>query len=264
MARVLRAGRWRIVTGRVAVAAVAFAALAAPATIWAGACDDQLGEAARVTGRYVAAGQLYAQTFVFAVVVDCHGMQEIVTVQRPTGNLPVCARDQPVEVVGKLVWNRALVDGHYEINGPSKVVCGHPAPAKPAAVASQDTPPAVPAVPSPPTKPQRPETGGLASSAWIGRYHDNRGTGEISLTLVRGFSAVSGIWKARTGGGGPFTGTLESDARRLQFRMESLAPECPGILQGAGELTDNSLVGTYGGQDCEGSVTDGQLELRMR
>jgi len=244
--------------------ALAFLILVTPTATWAGACDDQLREAARVTGRYIAAGQPYAQAFVFAVLVECHGMQELVTVQRPTGNLPVCARDQPVEVVGKIVWNRALVDGHYEINSPSKVTCVSLAHAEPKAVAPGESSPPASAVPSPTPEPRRAEATGPVSSVWTGRYHDSRGTGEVSVTLVRGISAVSGIWRVRTGGGGSLTGTLESGGRRLQFRMENLAPECPGTLQGVGELTDDTLTATYGGQDCEGAVTDGRLELHVR
>jgi hypothetical protein len=59
-------------------------------------------------------------------------------------------------------------------------------------------------------------------------------------------------------------GTLEGDGRRLQFQMENLAPECPGTFQGIAELGDKTLVGTYGGRDCQGPVTDGRLELRVQ
>jgi hypothetical protein len=112
-----------------------------PAPIWAGACDDKLGETVQATGAYVATRQTYGQAFVFAMRLDCHGQQELVTVQRSTGNLPVCSPDQPVEVMGTLLWNRALVDGHYEINNPSKVVCVPRAQAGSRAEAPRATPP---------------------------------------------------------------------------------------------------------------------------
>jgi hypothetical protein len=50
----------------------------------------------------------------------------------------------------------------------------------------------------------------------------------------------------------------------MQFRMENLAPECPGTFQGVAELGGSTLVGTYSGRDCEGAVTDGHLDLRAR
>jgi hypothetical protein len=255
-----RAGA-RALMGRIAVAA--FAMVVAPGTIWAGACDDKLGETVQVTGAYLAARQTYAQAFVFAMRLDCKGQQELVTVQRPTGNLPVCSPEQPVEVVGKLVWNRALVDGHYEINDPSKVVCV-PQAAESKAAEPPAGPPPVAGAPAPKSAPRRAEAKGVASSVWVGRYQDSRGGGEMTFTLVLGASTVSGTWTLRTGGGGPLAGTLEGDGRRLQFRMENMAPECPGTFQGAADVDDNTLVGTYHGQDCQGAVSDGRVELHLR
>jgi hypothetical protein len=246
------------------IAALAFTMVVAPATIWARACDDMLGETVQVTGAYVATRQTYAQAFVFAMRLDCHGQQEVVTVQRSTGNLPVCSPEQPVQVVGKLVWNRALVDGHYEINNPSKVVCAPQAQAEPKAAEPRAVPPPAPVAPTAKSEPRRQEAKGVASSVWVGRYQDSRGAGEMTFTLVRGTSTVSGTWTLRTGGGGPVAGTLEGDGRRLQFRMENMAPECPGTFQGVADVTDNTLVGTYHGQDCQGAVSDGRVELRLR
>ena len=58
------------------------------------------------------------------------------------------------------------------------------------------------------------------------------------------------------------TGLIEADGRRIQLRMENVAPECPGTLVGTGEITSTALIATYRGSDCEGSITDGRLELR--
>ena len=99
---------------------------------------------------------------------------------------------------------------------------------------------------------------------WLGRYQDSRGAGAVTFTLVRGASTVSGTWTLRTGGGGPVTGLIEADGRRIQLRMENVAPECPGMLEGAGEITDTTLIASYRGKDCVGSITDGRLELRAR
>jgi hypothetical protein len=167
------------------------------------------------------------------------------------------------------------VDGHYEINNPSKVACvaqaqtAPKAPAEPNVVQAPtpSAPSATAPAPVPPGQappPRQPETKGVTSSGWVGRYQDSRGAGEVSATLVRGTSMVSGTWTARTGGGGPLVGTLESDGHRLQFRMENLAPECPGTLQGIAELGDRTLVGTYTGRDCQGAVTEGRLDLHIR
>jgi hypothetical protein len=205
--------------------------------------------------------------------MDC-GTKELVTVQRPTGNLPVCKPQEPVAVVGKLIWNKSLVDGHYEINSPSNVTCLPEASVAP--TASPHPPGAQPASPAPAVPPQGPvQTVPLAKTAppaaparrlgpsvWAGRYQDSRGAGDVTFTLVRGQSTMSGTWKLRTGGGGPLTGLLDETGRRMHIRMENIAPECPGIFEGSAEISDTSMVATYRGKDCEGAVTDGKLELR--
>jgi hypothetical protein len=112
-----------VVARRAVVAAGVFVAMMAPALASAASCDDKVGEITHMTGTYVTVAQNYAKAFVFALRVDCQGRPALITVQRSTGYLPVYAADQTVEVVGKLLWNRALVDGHYEINNPSKVIC---------------------------------------------------------------------------------------------------------------------------------------------
>lgn len=255
------------------VAAVFLVVALAPQPSSAVACEYKLGETVRVTGAYVPSGQGYARSFVFALQMDC-GTRELVTVQRPTGNLPVCKPQAPVEVVGKLIWNKSLVDGHYEINSPSSVTC------LPEARMETKGPPPQPAIPVPQrglgereqapaqtaplarTEPARAPTRPLGPSVWVGRYQDSRGAGDVTFTLVRGESTVSGTWKLRTGGGGPITGLLDGGGRRMQIRMENIAPECPGIFEGSAEINDTSLVATYRGKDCEGAVTGGKLELR--
>lgn len=281
---------------RLFVVAVFFVAAVAPQPGAAAACDYKLGETVRVIGAYVPSGQGYARTFVFALRMDC-GEKDLVTVQRPTGHLPVCKPQEPVEVVGKLIWNKSLVDGHWEINSPSSVTClpevhvatsasppqpafqtTQPAPATQSAPASQSAPAVSSASAGPQqgigeqapaqtaplakTEPARARARTLGPSVWVGRYQDSRGAGDISFTLVRGESTVSGTWKLRTGGGGPITGLLDESGRRMQLRMENIAPECPGIFEGSAELNETSMVGTYRGKDCEGAVTSGKLELR--
>lgn len=105
------------------VAALCCLVALAPSANAAGACDEYLRKTVRATGGYLPAEEAYSRPFVFALSLDCNGSRERVTVQRPTGNLPVCQRGQPVEVVGKLIWNKTLVDGHYEINDPVSVTC---------------------------------------------------------------------------------------------------------------------------------------------
>ena len=100
------------------------AALLAPLPAQAaGGCDKWLSETVQATGSYLPTAEAYSRSFVFALRLDCDGTTELVTVQRPTGNLPVCEAGQSVEVVGRLIWNRTLVDGHYEINDPQGVSC---------------------------------------------------------------------------------------------------------------------------------------------
>src|SRR5258708_1046535 len=88
-----------------------------------GACDQWVRKIVRATGAYLPAEETYSRPFVFALSLDCDGTRERVTVQRGTGNLPICERGQPVEVEGKLIWNKSLQAGHYEINNPKNVVC---------------------------------------------------------------------------------------------------------------------------------------------
>ena len=88
-----------------------------------GACDQWLRQTVRATGTYLAAEEAYSRPFVFALDLDCNGKVERVTVELGTGNLPICQPGQQVEVTGRLVWNKALVAGHYEINNPESVFC---------------------------------------------------------------------------------------------------------------------------------------------
>ena len=78
---------------------------------------------------------------------------------------------------------------------------------------------------------------------------------------MRGESTVSGTWKMRTGGGGPVTGIVEPNAGRVQLRLENIAAECPGLLEGSAEIADTTFTATYHGHDCQGPVTGGRLEL---
>lgn len=102
------------------------------------------------------------------------------------------------------------------------------------------------------------------TSVWIGRYRDSRGEGVVTFSLVQREATLSGIWKLRTGGGGPFNATVGADGRRLTFRMENTAPECRGTFEGWAEISEATMVGAYHGKDCEGVVSDGRFDLRPR
>lgn len=259
----------------VIVAILLVATLAPPAE--AAACDYKIGETAGVIGTYVLGQPEYARAFVFAVQLDC-GTRELVTVQRATGALPVCKPQERVEVVGKLTWNKFLIDGHYEINNPSSVTClpqaavttaaspPQPVPAGQPAPGSRSAPSVSPVSPQAPplakAAPAQAPARNLGPSVWIGRYQDSRGAGDVTLTVVWGASTVSGTWKMRTGGGGPITGLLDGTGRRMQLRMENIAPECPGTFEGSADIREASILATYRGNDCEGAVTQGTLELR--
>jgi hypothetical protein len=263
------------------LAVVCLALAMAPRPSPAAGCDDWLRQTVRVTGSYVPVEEAYSRPFVFAMLLDCHGSTEAVTVQRATASLPVCAAGQSVEVVGKLMWNKTLVDGHYEINDPSSVTCNPP----PESLLSSEArkrsggggpeiaqTPALPAPPSPPAPAAPPAVSDappqiareIGPRLWIGRYRDSRGEGDMTFSLVQGASTVSGTWKLRTGGGGPLTGVADASGRRFRLRMENTAPECPGIFNGWVEIRTTTLVGAYRGKDCDGPVADGLLELRPK
>lgn len=102
------------------------------------------------------------------------------------------------------------------------------------------------------------------ASLWVGRYRDNRGEGDITFSLVRGETTVSGTWRLRTGGGGPIAGIVEADKQRFQLRMENIGPECPARLEGSAEFRGSTLVGNYQGRDCEGPISGGRFELHAK
>ena len=254
---------------RCLIVLVVAAAILAPSPSLAVGCADWVQRSVHTTGTYVPAEQAYARPFAFGLTFDCNGSPVTLTVQRAMGGLPVCEARQSVEVVGTLSMSSKLMGSVYQIIDPTSVRClttaarSEPSAAeRPAVTPVQVTPPARAEVPraeapSPPAK-------ALGPSAWVGRYTDSRGTGEITFTLMRGESTVSGTWKMRTGGGGPVTGLAESSGGRIALRLENIAADCPGLLEGSAELTDTTFTATYHGHDCQGEVTGGRLELRPR
>jgi hypothetical protein len=262
-------GNHRAPTGKASVvkhliALFCFTVALTPQPSQAAGCDDWLGKTMRITGTYVPTGEAYSRPFVFAMLVDCIGTRATVTVQRSTGNLPVCEAQQQVEVMGTLIWNKALVDGHYEINDASSVTCLRVAKSAPRTPELQKAAPPVQTGPPAGTEPPRAQVRAVGPGVWVGRYTDSRGTGVVTFTLVRGESTLAGTWKLRTGGGGPVMGVVEEGGRRVQLRMENIAPECPGTFEGFGEFTDTTFTAIYHGKDCDGQVTDGRLELRRQ
>ena len=126
--------------------------------------------------------------------------------------------------------------------------------------ASEPTPSASPQAKASPLAAPTP----TGASVWVGRYRDSRGEGDVTFSLVRSESSLSGTWKLRTGGGGALTGVVGAIGRRWQVRMENTAAECPGTFEGWAEFGGTTLVGAYHGRDCEGPVSDGWLDLRPR
>jgi len=233
----------------------------------AAGCADWVRKPLQVTGTYFPAEEQYARTFAFAMLFDCNGSQVTVTVQRPTGRLPVCEARQQVEVTGTLSLSSKLIGSYYQIIDPTSVTCLTAAQVPPKATTPPLPAPPVQTEPTPrPAAPRAaapsPQARALGPSAWVGRYTDNRGTGDIAVTLIRGELTLSGSWKMRTGGGGPLTGTVEPSGGRVSLRLENIAAECPGLLEGSAEITDTTFIATYHGTDCQGPVTGGRLELR--
>jgi hypothetical protein len=258
-------GRAGTVSCFIALVSVLMALVPQPSQ--AAGCADWLQKPLRATGTYFPAEEAYARPFVFAMLFDCNGSEVTATVQRPTGRLPVCEARQHVEVVGTLSMSTKLIGSYYQITDPTSVTCvpvaraGPSAAERPAAALPAQAVPAAPAE-APRADAPRAQARTLGSSAWVGRYTDNRGTGDITVTLMRGESTMSGSWKMRTGGGGPMTGTVEPNAGRVLLRLENIAAECPGLLEGSAEITATTFTGIYHGKDCQGEVTGGRLELR--
>ena len=246
---------------RHALAAIVFLVAIAPPPSEAAACDEWLRQTRPFTGSYVPVGEPYARAFVFAMLLDCKGTTEVITVQRAIGTLPVCAARQDVEVVGQLIWNRALVQGHYEIRDPSSVSCRTVAQAPATEQKSREARPPIEVGRAIESGPSGVPARTVGPSVWVGRYQDSRGAGDMTFELMRGESTVSGTWKLRTGGGGPVVGSIEAGGRQLRLRMENIASECPGTFEGSAEITEKTLTGTYRGKDCQGEVTAGHLDL---
>ena len=248
--------------------AVAVAILAPQPSLAVG-CADWVQTSVHTTGTYVPAEQAYARPFAFGLSFDCNGSPVTLTVQRAMGGLPICEARQSVEVVGTLSVSSKLMGSVYQIIDPTSVTCLTTARSGPSAAERPATAPPVQVAPSaraeaPRADASSPPPKALGPSAWVGRYTDNRGTGEITFTLMRGESTVSGTWKMRTGGGGPVTGLAESSGGRVQLRLENIAADCPGLLEGSAEITDSTFTATYQGRDCQGEVTGGRLEMRPR
>jgi hypothetical protein len=244
-------------------------AILAPRPSLAVGCADWVQTSVHTTGTYVPAEQAYARPFAFGLSFDCNGSPVTLTVQRAMGGLPICEARQSVEVVGTLSVSSKLMGSVYQIIDPTSVKCLTTARSGPSAAERPATAPPVQVAPparaeAPRADASSPPPMALGPSAWVGRYTDNRGTGEITFTLMRGESTVSGTWKMRTGGGGPVTGLAESSGGRVQLRLENIAADCPGLLEGSAEITDSTFTATYQGRDCQGEVTGGRLEMRPR
>ena len=244
-------------------------AILAPRPSLAVGCADWVQTSVHTTGTYVPAEQAYARPFAFGLSFDCNGSPVTLTVQRAMGGLPICEARQSVEVVGTLSVSSKLMGSVYQIIDPMSVKCLTTTRSGPSAAEQPVTAPPVQVAPparaeAPRADASSPPPKALGPSAWVGRYTDNRGTGEITFTLMRGESTVSGTWKMRTGGGGPVTGLVESSGGRVQLRLENIAADCPGLLEGSAEITDSTFTATYQGRDCQGEVTGGRLEMRPR
>ena len=244
-------------------------AILAPRPSLAVGCADWVQTSVHTTGTYVPAEQAYARPFAFGLSFDCNGNPVTLTVQRAMGGLPICEARQSVEVVGTLSVSSKLMGSVYQIIDPTSVKCLTTTRSEPSAAEQPVTAPPVQVAPparaeAPRADASSPPPKALGPSAWVGRYTDNRGTGEITFTLMRGESTVSGTWKMRTGGGGPVTGLAESSGGRVQLRLENIAADCPGLLEGSAEITDSTFTATYQGRDCQGEVTGGRLEMRPR
>jgi hypothetical protein len=79
---------------------------------------------------------------------------------------------------------------------------------------------------------------------WVGRYQDSRGAGDVTLSLMRGESTVSGTWKLRTGGGGRSWAVSRraDDSYGSEWRISRLnAPDVRSIGRDYSEDADGDL-----------------------
>jgi hypothetical protein len=103
-----------------------------------------------------------------------------------------------------------------------------------------------------------------ARDQWVGRYEDSRGSGELVVQLRRAGVQVEGIWRLRTGGDGIVTGSVIGGTPVVKFQFASQGGACFALLEGAGEIKDDTWTATYAGRDCQGEISNGRFTLRKR
>ncbi len=86
----------------------------------------------------------------------------------------------------------------------------------------------------------------------------------MMFSFVQSGATLSGTWKLRTGGGGSLKAAVEEGGRRLTFQLRNGSSECAGTFEGWAEVSEEAMIGAYHGSDCEGTVSDGRIDLRRR
>ncbi len=103
-----------------------------------------------------------------------------------------------------------------------------------------------------------------ARDQWVGRYEDSRGTGELVIQLRWTAAKLEGVWRLRTGGEGTLTGNVLEGGSKVRFQLASEGGSCLVLLDGAGEIVGNTWTATYGGRDCQGTISNGRFSLAKR
>jgi hypothetical protein len=98
------------------------------------------------------------------------------------------------------------------------------------------------------------------TGTWRATFADSVMSGTVYLTLTVGADgAVSGTYRATTGGFGKVSGKLAGD--RLEFTMTQSIEECPGVYVGSLTLREGGGSGTYTGTTCLGSHQHGVVSM---
>lgn len=95
---------------------------------------------------------------------------------------------------------------------------------------------------------------------WKATFADSLFSGTVYLMLeVQDDGAVSGTYRATTGGFGSVAGRL--DGKTFSFTLTQTVEGCPGSYTGSMVLQGEQRTGTYVGNDCQGEHENGVVSM---
>lgn len=95
---------------------------------------------------------------------------------------------------------------------------------------------------------------------WTATFADSLSSGHLAITLqLQSGRAVTGTYKASSGGTGTIAGKLEGST--LDFTLTQTVEGCPGSFTGTVTFSGNSGTGAFSGKDCLGAHERGVISF---